>query len=699
MTTIAKKLATWMKLTTSPENPKSNVIYDTPLGIQIGTQKLNRNHGAFADTTTLDAFLLSKGLMAGDGDEALIGAPGSYALYRYLNGSWSASAGGGGVTLNNTLISTATDQAATAAMAKKLNDEKAPAGSTFANAAAFQAALNAAAAQASVVEIAAGITLHANTTYWVAMAQAPATGSSVFVNFQEARQQQSAAVMRGTYTDVGDGGRAGQVLWAYDSAQSRLYVRGVTAVAHIAVVKYAKVLIGEGTQPGPVVVPSGVHLVGRGMDNSTILSVQAIDTSIAEWPASYAAKVRPFCKLEDLTTYNLGNYGEGETLFSTSLFYPPDSNADSVILKRVRAYNMAQNAGVSRQNSVELACNAFDDGKYGRGLQWSECEFYGARSGLAVETFSFQFQGWGTFSHCKTFGHNWLDGLLNSFDHIHCTETNLTPTGEVVSLGSVTTYPGAILSGSLAPFTGKPYVLKYIGSNLTFVRASSGSLAMMVGDDTGEIVFDGSTVLCDTGPLIGVDTLSGAETILTHAKLAQFIVRNSTLPTFRSGPLAGSVRIPMGIKIQALTPVNSAAGSASIAGWIVDEAKELSKDWEFTAAFTGTFAANANNKRLVLQAGPVGALVDVLDTTSLALNAGSWEIQLTVTRSSDPYGTSAGKYRIVAVLMSTNATLTSKTNIVVGTVAAATNMQFNLQSTGVAGSDIVLGSTNIDGTN
>ena len=127
MTTIARKLATWMKLTSSPENPQSHIIYDTPLGIQVGSQKLNRNHGAFADTTALDAFLLSKGLTAGDGDEALIGEPGSYALYRYLNGSWSASAGGGGggsVTVNNTLTSTSTTSALSAAQGKVLQDTK-----------------------------------------------------------------------------------------------------------------------------------------------------------------------------------------------------------------------------------------------------------------------------------------------------------------------------------------------------------------------------------------------------------------------------------------------------------------------------------------------------------------------------------------------------------------------------------------------
>lgn len=125
MTTIAKKLATWMKLTASPENPKSHVIYDTPSGIQVGSQKLNRNHGAFADTTVLSTFLDSKGLIASNGDEALIGTPGSYTLYRYLNGAWSASAGGGGsVTVNNTLTSTSTSEALSAAQGKTLQDTK-----------------------------------------------------------------------------------------------------------------------------------------------------------------------------------------------------------------------------------------------------------------------------------------------------------------------------------------------------------------------------------------------------------------------------------------------------------------------------------------------------------------------------------------------------------------------------------------------
>lgn len=573
-------------------------------------------------------------------------------------------------------------------------------GAVFSTAAAFQAALDAAAAQASVVEITAGITLHANTTYWVSMASAPDSDAHVFVNFQEARKQHSATIMRGSYSEVGDGGRAGQVLWAYDSAQSRLYVRGITAVTHIAVVRYTKVVLAEGSQPGPVVVPSGVHLIGQGMDKSTILAIQSIDASVEGWPSSYAAKVRPFCKAEDLTTFNIGNFADGETLICTSVLYPLDSNADSVILRRVRTHNMAQNTGIARQNSIELGCNFLEDGKEGRGLQWDECEFYAARSGIAVETTSFLFRGWGVFNRCKTYGHNWLDGALNSFDHIHCTDSNMLPSGEVVTLGSITTYQGAILSGSLAPYTGRSHVLRYIGSNLTFVRpAGAAPLAMMVGDDTGEIIFDGCTVQCDMTPMIANDPI-GAKTALTHAKLAQFIVRRSSLPMFRVQSLAGTTRLPMGIRVQTTTPVNSSAGTASLAGWIVDNSKELNVDWEFTASFTGSFAANANNKRLVLQAGPVGALVDVLDMTSIAANAGNWEIQITASRLGNIDGSfAAHKYRITAGLISTNATVVPKQAIVSSTVAAATNLQFALSATGVAAADIVLNLINVDGSN
>ena len=297
-------------------------------------------------------------------------------------------------------------------------------------------------------------------------------------------------------------------------------------------------------------------------------------------------------------------------------------------------------------------------------------------------------------------GHDVANGLLNSFDHVHCQESNVLPSGEVVTLGSVLTYQGAILSGSLAPYTGRSHVLRYIGSNLTFVRpAGAAPLAMMVGDDTGEIVFDGCTVQCDMTPMLANDPI-GAKTPLTHAKLAQFIVRRSSLPLFRVSALAGTTRLPMGIRVQTTAPVNSSAGTAALAGWVVDNSKELNIDWEFTASFTGSFAANANNKRLVLQAGPVGALVDVLDMTSLAANGGNWEIQLTASRLGNIDGSfTAHKWKVSATLISSNATVGTKVGVASGTVAVATNMQFSLQATGVAAADIVLGLINVDGQN
>jgi len=566
-------------------------------------------------------------------------------------------------------------------------------GAVFANAAAFQAALNAAAAQASVVEITAGITLHANTTYWVSMASAPASDADVFVNYQLAQPQYSRNILTGTYPTQ-DAGRPGMVLWSYDTAQQRLYVRGLTAVTHIAVVKYAEVRIAEGAAPGLITVPNGVRLRGAGATKSAVVATQALDTSMVGFKASYSIRVRSFCRIEDCSILNYGSYSAAAADFSTALLYPPDANADSVICTRVLVRNFSQKPG--RKNSLDLASNMGSSGTQARGLIWEDCDLYGATNGLAIETASQGFKGWGTLVRCRTFGFNWLDGEENSFEHVMCEETNVLPSGEILSHGNEA-FQGAILTSNLASFAGKPHTLRYAGSKIVKVRGGAGyPIAMTLGDDPAGcvFVFDGTTVQCDTGPVTSFFEA------LPPESLALYTVRGSSLPQFRVTGLTGTNRLPMGIRVQTTEPVNSSAGTASIAGFVVDNSKELSTDWEFTASFTGSFAANANNKRLVLQAGPVGALVDVLDMTSLAANGGNWEIQVKASRLGNIDGSAtAHKWRVSATLISSNATVGTKVGVASGTVAVATNMQFSLQSTGVAAADIVLGLINVDGQN
>lgn len=566
-------------------------------------------------------------------------------------------------------------------------------GAVFATAAAFQDALDAAAAQASVVEITADITLHANTTYWVAMERAPASGAEVFVNYQLAQSQYSRNILTGTFPTQ-DAGRPGMVLWAYDGAQKRLYVRGVAAVTHIAVVQYCDVVIADGIAPGKVTIPSGVRLRGQGKNKSYVVANQALDTSIAGFEASYSVRVRAFCKVEDCSILNYGSYTSVATDTSTALFYPPDQNSDAVMCRNVLVRNFSQCPG--RKNSLELAANILTNGTQARGLIWEDCDLYGATNGLAIETGSQSFKGWGTLVRCRTFGFNWLDGEQNSFEHILCEETNILPSGEILYHGN-SNLQGAILTSNLAPFPGKTHTLRYIGSSITKVRGGAGyPIAMTLGDDSPgcDLVFDGTTVTCDTGPV------TANVEALPPASLALYTVRNSSLPQFRVTGLAGSNRLPMGISVQTTAPANSTAGTASIAGWVVDNSKELATDWQFDATFTGSFAANANNKRLVLQAGPVGSLVDVLDMGSVAANAGTWEIQVKASRLGNVNGdATAHKWKVSAILISSNASVTTKVGVMSGTVAVATNMQFGLQATGVAAADIVLGLINVDGQN
>ena len=86
--------------------------------------------------------------------------------------------------------------------------------------------------------------------------------------------------------------------------------------------------------------------------------------------------------------------------------------------------------------------------------------------------------------------------------------------------------------------------------------------------------------------------------------------------------------------------------------------------------------------------------------TSLAANAGNWEIQVKAFRLGNIDGSfTAHKWKVSATLISSNATVGTKVGVASGTVAAATNMQFSLQATGVAAADIVLGLINVDGQN
>ena len=93
----------------------------------------------------------------------------------------------------------------------------------------------------------------------------------------------------------------------------------------------------------------------------------------------------------------------------------------------------------------------------------------------------------------------------------------------------------------------------------------------------------------------------------------------------------------------------------------------------------GSFAANANNKRLKLK---LGSTV-LYDSTALALNDGYWKVDCTIVR------TSATTQKCIVNVNSSNLTLPKIVNYVVGAEDLTTQLNVLFTGTGVVNNDII----------
>jgi hypothetical protein len=93
----------------------------------------------------------------------------------------------------------------------------------------------------------------------------------------------------------------------------------------------------------------------------------------------------------------------------------------------------------------------------------------------------------------------------------------------------------------------------------------------------------------------------------------------------------------------------------------------------------GTFAANANNKRIKLVIGAT----TIYDTTALAVNSGAWKITAIISRVSSVL------QKCIIEISAETAVLTNSATYITSAENLATNLNVKFTGTGVAGSDIV----------
>lgn len=93
----------------------------------------------------------------------------------------------------------------------------------------------------------------------------------------------------------------------------------------------------------------------------------------------------------------------------------------------------------------------------------------------------------------------------------------------------------------------------------------------------------------------------------------------------------------------------------------------------------GTFAANTNIKRLQLYFGSTL----ILDTSSLSLNGGTWDVKVTIVKVND------NSQKIIVVATSSNPSLMAKSFYTAASENLSTNVLVKFVATGVAIKDIV----------
>lgn len=133
-----------------------------------------------------------------------------------------------------------------------------------------------------------------------------------------------------------------------------------------------------------------------------------------------------------------------------------------------------------------------------------------------------------------------------------------------------------------------------------------------------------------------------------------------------------------GILINSIEEVSNSSSTATDLVDYTFEKNQLKTDKDVLIyKFKGTYAANANNKQIVLTFGSQ----TIFDTTALSINDGSWIFEVEITRT----GSSTQNIFVKAFYNNL-----SKIEFTSGTQDFTDNIEIKLTATGVSSSDITL---------
>lgn len=215
-------------------------------------------------------------------------------------------------------------------------------------------------------------------------------------------------------------------------------------------------------------------------------------------------------------------------------------------------------------------------------------------------------------------------------------------------------------------------------TNLQGLKASVNEINMLVGiniDDTVQDQIDSKATLADLGNM----AFQNKNTIdITGGAIQNVSISNSAITI----PVAGTTLNLnlMGILHTDATPIgNVGTGEDTLINYSLP-ANTLATNLQYIDIDAwGTFAANANNKRLKLKFGTQV----ILDTTSVAANAGSWWIKSKIVR------TGATTQQIISQIISDNTLILDKATFIAGaeTLTVANNISCTGEAT--ANDDII----------
>lgn len=559
-----------------------------------------------------------------------------------------------------------------------------PVNCVFATSTTLQAEIDAAAARATVAKIAPGeFTDIGGGVYSAPLAVTP---HEVFINQIRARKFTTLVgftdgaffEMKPAVTDVG---------WVYVPETSTIYVyaKGNAPVA-VTAVRYQGVAIA-GANSGPIYLRPGVWLTGASAASTAIIN-DGVFLPFNTTPESYTSSlhVAEYSRASDLSviTRNIRqpdyvpiNTSIEGAAATSALLFPPRVMSDCFIGERLTVRVEGSPGTPIRNNTIEFAGSGNNEAA--RGVLLIDCDIEAPTYGYALETQTLGFVGWVRFVGGRVVGPLYIDGAQNTFEW----------DGTYISLmradgSSCGTKNGLIVSASaMTKHPDRPYLNEFHGVN--FVTSSSDfSIPFITDFNNGPVLLDGCNLGVQCGP-VGV-----SNSTLTPAQLAQFYVRATDAPPFYATSLSPTLRCPMGLNV--IVPnqnVSSTAGGTVLSGFQVSS-DEITVAWAFEAEFSGTFAANANNKAVRLECGPVGSVATLLDTTALAFDNGTWVLRVVAERVYVAFS-GVDYVHVKSYFTSSLATLTVKAAAITYASApfARPALQFQVVGTGAA-NDVLL---------